>query len=287
MAALYHLLLLAASVTPVMSFCGSHTHLDRRAEGEVPIGTFGYSATEGPLLWTQLNATANGACSTGTIQSPIDMVEGAFTLAPASDLVLTLPDIPSGTVFENLGTTVEVVTEGLGASLVVDGKTYELAQFHFHHPSEHIDNGVSLPMEMHMVFQTEAAEVAVMSVYVDLVDEPTSLLVHLLGQKTASSTLLETIFSSVGEIATPGTKTTTLPLIMSELQTLLTAGSFQRYTGSLTTPPCTEGVSWLVSTQKLLLSQTTFQAVRDVIGFNARYPQNKLGQPNLLSMVSL
>ncbi|KAI1760304.1 carbonic anhydrase [Hypoxylon sp. FL1150] len=279
-----HLFLLAASVTPALAFCGAHTHLDRRAEGEaVEISSFGYTGTNGPLLWTQLNVAENGLCSTGTYQSPINMAEGQFQLISASDVELTIPDVPEGAPFENLGTNVEVVMKDVGGQFVLEGKTYTLEQFHFHHPSEHIDNNVSLPMEMHMVFGTEAEEIAVIGVYVDLVDTASVLELHILPRATPS-TLLETIFSSVGEIATPGSSTTTKPLVMSELVDLLKAGSFQRYTGSLTTPPCSENVEWSVATEKLLLSTATFQAARNVIGFNSRYPQNELGEQNLLAM---
>ncbi|KAI2634964.1 carbonic anhydrase [Hypomontagnella submonticulosa] len=278
------LFLLAASVTPALAFCGAHTHLDRRAEGEaVPIAEFGYTGTVGPVLWTQLDPAANALCSTGANQSPINMVEGEFKLLPASEVQLTIPDVPEGATFENLGSTVEVVMKGKGGTFVLEGKTFTLEQMHFHHPSEHIDDGVSMPMEMHMVFTNEAEEIAVIGVYVDLVDVPAILQLHILPRR-APSTLLETIFSSIAEIASPGTETTTKPLVMSELVTLLKAGSFQRYTGSLTTPPCSENVAWSVATEKLRLSKATYQAVRDIVGFNSRYPQNKLGDQNLLAL---
>ncbi|CAJ2504384.1 Uu.00g117780.m01.CDS01 [Anthostomella pinea] len=274
------ILLLAASVTPALGFCGGHTHLDRRDEGEVP--EFGYFGTKGPLLWNKL-ATANAVCSTGTRQSPINMVPEVFKLIDAKDIKLTLPGNVDDAMFENLGTTVEVVMKDKKGTITLDKVDYTLKQFHFHHPSEHVDNGVSLPMEMHMVFTTEEAQVAVIGVYVDIID--TSSIMRL-ARRARPSKMLETIFASVEDIAKADSETELPKLNMSELSKLLLAGKFQSYPGSLTTPPCSEGVSWLVSTQKLMLSQKTFVKVRDVIGFNSRYPQNTPGEANLLSMVT-
>ncbi|KAI1634760.1 alpha carbonic anhydrase [Biscogniauxia mediterranea] len=268
------ILLLAASVTPALAFCGAHTHLDKRADGAVPISNFGASGPTGPLLWAQIDP-ANAACASGSNQSPIDMVPEVFSMMSGRNLTIEFADLPEGTEFENLGSTVEVVMEGLGSSIILDGLNYTLQQFHFHHPSEHLDNGTTMPMEMHMVFMHEEIEVAVIGVYIDIAD-PESL--------EAPSTLLETVFSSVEEIATPGTAATTAPLSLGEVQDLLETGTFQRYEGSLTTPPCTEGVSWLVATQKLSLSRATFMRARSILGFNARYVQNAPGDRNLLQM---
>jgi carbonic anhydrase len=63
---------------------------------------------------------------------------------------LSIPDYPQGAKFENLGTNVEVVVNG---TLVNGAKTYALAQFHFHTPSEHRVDDEHYPMEMHMVFE--------------------------------------------------------------------------------------------------------------------------------------
>ncbi|KAI8951839.1 alpha carbonic anhydrase, partial [Xylaria longipes] len=279
-------LLLTAAITPAFGFCGSRTHLDKReAEDVVPVATFGYLESGSPILWHL--SPENAICATGANQSPINMVEESFSLAPGSDLTVTLPDtLSEGATFENLGSTVEVVMEGLGGTLELDGLEYELLQFHFHHPSEHVDNGVSLPMEMHMVFSHET-QLAVIGVYIDLVDSASFNGTRLLLPRRASSTMLETIFSSIDDIASPGTATKTAPFSMTELSDLLATADFQRYSGSLTTPPCSEGVAWSVSTKKLMLSRQTFAKVRDVVGFNSRYLQNAPGMTNLLVMAQL
>ncbi|KAH8157597.1 hypothetical protein CIB48_g10649 [Xylaria polymorpha] len=279
-------LLLTTSITPVFGFCGGRTHLDKReSEETVPVATFGYLGSGSPLLWHHLSP-ANALCANGSNQSPINMVAESFTLVPSSNVTVTLPDtLPDGAAFENLGSTVEVVMEGLGGSLELDGLEYELLQFHFHHPSEHINSGVSLPMEMHMVFQHET-QLAVVGVFIDLVDSVLSSTGKIKPRCTAS-TMLETIFSSIEGIATPGTTTKTPAFSMTELSELLATSEFQRYSGSLTTPPCSEGVSWSVPTKKLMLSRQTFAKVQDVVGFNSRYVQNKPGMINLLALSQL
>lgn len=212
------------------------------------------------------------------------MVADAFTIIPAAEIGLAIPDMAEGTEFENLGTTVEVVA-GQG-NMTFGGVSYTLAQFHFHLPSEHLDNGTSMAMEMHMVWEGAAGEIAVIGTFIDIADgaaaaeggetataapnatavpaatstpearhvHPENGFVKLLRKKTpkdqekrqlpaiegsffhvnapaakamTASTLLETVFSSVEEIAEPGTVTKTQPLIMSELVNALAAGSFQ------------------------------------------------------------
>ena len=260
-------LFLAASATRVFASCAHGTFLSPRAEGAVEVDKFGYKGAIGPLNWAALESPANIQCATGTRQSPIDMVNGVFTVLQASDVQLTVNDMPGGADFENLGTTVEVITQG--GTLGSAGKQFELKQYHFHLPSEHLDNGTSHAMEMHMVFESAQKEVAVVGVYIDVADQrPTAV--------------LETVFSVVDKISTPGTKVKTPPLVMSEVVNALKANSFQAYSGSLTTPPCSEGVSWHVSNARLAVSPATFAKARDVIGFNSRFPQNNPGQPNLL-----
>ncbi|TQN64552.1 Carbonic anhydrase [Colletotrichum shisoi] len=313
--------LFAASVSQVLASCAYGTHLDPRAEGgKVKVNTFAYAGSNGPLNWVALDAAANTLCATGTTQSPIDMVAGSFNVLPGNSINLEIPDMAEGTEFENLGTAVEVIAKG--GSMQVGGSNFTLQQFHFHLPSEHLDAGKSMAMEMHMVFEGANQEIAVIGTYIDLepgagaaapeappagapaggnaTAERRSKLsrraaakapkaIPVMGStpvkaEAASSNLLETVFSSLDAIKEPGTVTKTGALNMQEVVSLLSAGSFQSYMGSLTTPPCSEGVQWLVSTQRLMVQPQTFTAVRDVIGFNARFPQNTLGQENILQV---
>lgn len=72
-------------------------------------------------------------------------------MIPASELTIDVPDFAEGTEFENLGTTVEVIAKG--GTLAFSGKTFALQQFHFHLPSEHLDNGTSQASMLHLHYK--------------------------------------------------------------------------------------------------------------------------------------
>lgn len=141
-------------------------------------------------------------------------------MVPVAEFGLSIPDMPTGTKFENLGTTVEVVAES--GSMVFRGVSYTLRQFHFHLPSEHLDNGTSMAMEMHMVWEGQDDEIAVIGIFIDIDNGS----VPTAAPDTMPSALLEAVLSSVEDIAAPGSVTKTQPLIMSELVNTLLSGSF-------------------------------------------------------------
>ncbi|GKT42603.1 alpha carbonic anhydrase 7 [Colletotrichum spaethianum] len=311
--------LFAASVSQVLASCAYGTHIDPRAEGgKVKVNNFAYTGSNG--LAGSLELGCFGHCRQHSLchwnhPVPIDMVAGAFNVIPGSSINLKIPDMAEGTEFENLGTTVEVIAKG--GSMQVGGSNFTLQQFHFHLPSEHLDAGRSMAMEMHMVFEGANQEIAVIGTYIDVeqgaaaaapVAEAPAAEAPAAGNATAerrsklsrraaaaaaaeapkaiplmgtnpiqaeaaSSNLLETVFSSLNAIKEPGTVTETGALNMQEVVSLLSAGSFQ-----------SEGVQWLVSTQRLMVQPQTFNAVRDVIGFNSRFPQNSLGKENILQV---
>ncbi|EHK16150.1 uncharacterized protein TRIVIDRAFT_163724 [Trichoderma virens Gv29-8] len=230
---------------PALAACDYGTHLNPRSES-VPISTFGYTGLTGPLNWFGLNTTANKMCATGKFQSPVNL-DSSISTVHGSSVTFKVDSYPFGSEFENLGTTVEVPVNG---SLVSDGKTYKLAQFHFHTPSEH--------------------------------HKSTAVVAFLIDLGLISDPLLTAVFASVGMIAEPGSTTTTGPLVFGPLENHLHSNTIFRYSGSLTTPPCSEGVSWHISTKPLQIDEITYQRVRNVVKFNSRYTQNSLGEVNLL-----
>jgi len=237
---------------------------------QVPVSKFGYDGLKGPLNWFGLNETANSMCAKGSNQSPIVIDSTISVVAGSSISSFTVPDYPNGAKFENLGTNVEVVVNG---SLVDgnDGITYKLSQFHFHTPAEHRVADVYYPMEMHWVLQSSTGAYAVIAFLVELCEN--------LG---CTDPVLESVFSAIGEITEPGNATLTSPLYFAELEQKFLGGQIWRYNGSLTTPPCSEGVDWLISQTLLTIDLLTYLKVKSVVKFNARYTQNTLGGVNLL-----
>jgi len=160
----------------------------------------------------------------------------------------------------NNGHTVEVDDEA-PSSLVLDGVTYSLKQFHFHTPSEHTLEGRAFDAEMHLVHRAPDGKLAVIA---------------LLFQTGAENATLRPVFDSIpmeagAHIAAPG-KTIDLAALLSH------GARFLSYEGSLTTPPCTEGVRWLV----LLPDSAPLQlAERDLAKLRAAVhaPSNRPPQP--------
>jgi carbonic anhydrase len=216
---------------------------------------FGYFGDIGPTFWADLS-TDWETCGSGEIQSPIDF--GRVTLL--SRKVRRLPvdyGITSGEIFNN-GHTIEVETEGENV-LVLSDVEYNLTQFHFHTPSEHRFDDRGFDMEMHLVHKSAADDTAVVGVFL---------------QRGPTSGPLATVFENLPAVDAPlNTKT---PLPSFDLRRFLPdSPNHYRYLGSLTTPPCTEGVHWLVLEDVMTVSDEDMAQFARRIAFNARFAQRR------------
>jgi carbonic anhydrase len=203
-----------------------------------------YEGASGPSKWGDLD-TAYRACSTGTQQSPLD-IDQSFRaqLAPLQ----TAWAKRANTIVNNGHTIQLTVADGSMLTAPVSG--YKLRQFHFHRPSEHRIGGRSFPMEVHFVHANAAGSLAVVGVLM------------VAGRPNWA---FSKIVSTMPQNQEPAVKAD--PGI--DPNALLPAKrAYFRYSGSLTTPPCTETVEWLVLTDPIQVADA------DIARFAKLYPMN-------------
>ncbi|HSX49552.1 MAG TPA: carbonic anhydrase [Cellvibrio sp.] len=199
-----------------------------------------YSGTDGPVNWAKLTSDFYG-CN-GKNQSPIDLT--GFIEAELKPIKISYQ--VGGNEIVNNGHTVQV-NYAAGSSISVDGIQFDLKQFHFHAPSENHINGKSYPMEMHLVHADKEGNLAV---------------VALMFEEGAENKTLGKIWSSIPAEADEKSSLTS-PFSVAEL--LPANHDYYRFDGSLTTPPCTEGVRWLVMKNSVSVSKKQVSAFSNVI----------------------
>jgi carbonic anhydrase len=200
----------------------------------------------GPKQWAELDS-AFEKCAKGTTQSPIDISKTVKADLPALDFKYsnTAPTIV------NNGHTVQINLPA-GNSLTVGKQTYELLQFHFHTPSEETLGGKHLPMVAHFVHRNTAGELGVVGV---------------LMKQGKTNAAFAPIFA---HLPRPGEKITVDDLALDLAALLPTDKGYYAYEGSLTTPPCSEGVSWMVLKTPVVLGAEQIKAFRRLFNANAR-----------------
>jgi carbonic anhydrase len=209
-----------------------------------------YSGEAGPAHWAKLTPEF-GQCA-GSNQSPVDL--SGLVEAKLAPLVLHYQ--AGGNTVVNNGHTVQV-GYAPGSTLQLDGTTFDLKQFHFHAPSENLIEGKSYPLEGHLVHVSDKGEIAVVAVMFEA-GKANPALAAAWGELPAK----------VGEIQA-------LKAQLSAEQLLPENRDYYRFSGSLTTPPCSEGVRWLVMKQPVEVSQAQIDAFKAVM----HHPNNRPVQP--------
>lgn len=222
---------------------------------------WGYAGKNGPRYWGDLSPEF-ATCKNGRNQSPIDLRDAkAVGTQGLADLDIRYRDVPLKV--ENNGHTVQV-NYPLGSYIKVGGKRYELLQYHFHTPSEHKKEGFHYPMELHMVHRDGDGNFAVIGVIFQEGEENDSL-----------NTLLKVLPKK------PGKQKIYSGLSLNPVYFIPANTEFYKYSGSLTTPPCTEGVYWMVFKQPISASAEQIQQMNEVLGENSR-PVNPVNARTLL-----
>jgi carbonic anhydrase len=206
-----------------------------------------YAGPTGPARWAALDHEF-AACKIGHVQSPID-IRGA----KAADLPAIVFDYkPSPLRVIDNGHTIQV-NYAPGSSISVGGARYELVQFHFHRPSEEKIQGKSHAMVAHLVHKNAEGRLAVVAV--------------LLDKGGANLPAIETIWTHIPKEkekeAAPDVTVDAATLLPSER-------GYYAFQGSLTTPPCSEDVRWLVLKQPVRIADREIAAFGNFYSMNAR-----------------
>ena len=234
-----------------LSLCGIAPLAAMGQEG----ANWSYEGKEGPLNWGHLDP-AYRTCSQGKEQSPID-IRGAH-------LNKSLPAIEfhyvsGGMTLTNTGHTVQV-TAAAGSYIVVGGTRYDLVQFHFHHPGEEAVKGKLPDMSLHLIHKSADGKYAVVAVRLNEGNANAVL-----------ASLWEHLPKTVG--ATDKLAVSTNPAGL-----LPTDRGYWTYEGSLTAPPCTEGVKWFVFEQEVEISRDQLRSFAALYKVNSRLMQPTHGR---------
>lgn len=209
-----------------------------------------YSGQEGPRNWGDLSPE-NRQCKVGKNQSPINLKEKvALGTVGLPSLDIYYRDVPLKVL--NTGHTLQV-NYPLGSYIKLGTARYELLQFHFHTPSEHQKDGFNYPMEVHMVHRDGEGNYAVLGV---IFQEGES--------NPALNILLKNRPKKVGKLEIHRRAS------LNPTRFLPGNTEFYKYSGSLTTPPCSEGVLWMVFKQPIDASAEQLQQLNEIMGNNAR-----------------
>ena len=208
-----------------------------------------YEGAGGPQSWGQLKPEFN-TCASGQRQSPIH-IEEANTLQGPAEAIQFNYQPSNGTVVNN-GHTIQVDVVG-DNSITIRGSTYKLLQFHFHHPSEERVNYKTYSMVAHLVHRNMEGKLAVVGVLLD---------------PGLANSLIQKVWTYMPLDSGDAVR---MPESLVNLNELLPMDQrYYQFLGSLTTPPCTEGVLWMVLKTPVTLGKDQLKLFGQLFPNNAR-----------------
>jgi carbonic anhydrase len=221
-----------------------------------------YEGESGPAHWGSLDP-AFARCAVGHAQSPIDISAPKSHSLPS--LALHYQETRISVV--NNGHTIEVAYDP-GSSLDIEGTRYQLIQFHFHTPSEHTIGGKHVPAELHLVHRSGDGRLAVIGVLMQAGPENTAL-----------APLWNHLPPAEGPAQRVNARINAQDLVPPQ-------HTSYRYDGSLTTPPCSEGVKWIVMATPISLSEQQLEKLTSILHNDSRPVQALDGRTVVSDAVS-
>lgn len=235
-------LLTALTVAAVTFSCEkrSDSHGDKTAVH------WGYTGDSGPEHWGDLSPDFK-LCKEGRKQSPIDIT--GTKPAELAAIEINYQEVPLEIL--NVGHTIDVIYPP-GSTMKVEGETFQLAQFHFHTPSEHTVAGKPFVMEAHLVHKNSDGTLAVLGIFMKEGNENPFI-----------AGIWEHMPSEAGKTVAPEARVNVADFLPSDL-------GYFNYSGSLTTPPGTEGVQWRVLKTPVEVSSEQVAKFAELFKANAR-----------------
>uniref|UniRef100_UPI002B4232B5 SPS_Carbon Anhydrase n=1 Tax=synthetic construct TaxID=32630 RepID=UPI002B4232B5 len=219
-----------------------------------------YEGENGPENWAKLNPEYFW-CNLKN-QSPVDISDNYKVHAKLEKLHINYNKAVNPEIVNN-GHTIKVSYEP-GSYIVVDGIKFELKQFHFHAPSEHKLKGQHYPFEAHFVHADKHGNLAVIGVFF---------------KEGRENPILEKIWKVMPENAGEEVK---LAHKINAEDLLPKDRDYYRYSGSLTTPPCTEGVLWIVLKQPITASKQQIELFKSIMKHNNNRPTQPINSRYIL-----
>jgi carbonic anhydrase len=217
-----------------------------------------YEGDTGPANWAKLKPEFN-VCAIGQRQSPIPIDDSATLQGPAEPIGFNYR--PSEGSVVNNGHTIQVDVAP-GNSIAVRSGNFDLLQFHFHHPSEEQVNGQRFPMVAHLVHKSAEGQLAVVAVLLTTGE---------------ANPAIDTVWKYLP--VDSGDRVKLPPGVLNLPDLLPKDQRYYQFMGSLTTPPCTEGVLWMVLKTPVTLSPAQIRLFGQLFPNNARPVQELNGRP--------
>jgi len=211
---------------------------------------WGYEGHGGPAAWASLSPEFS-ACKLGHLQSPIDIHGAKVADLPA----IRFEYRPSPLKIVDSGHTIQV-NYAPGSAIEVGGTRYELIQFHFHRPSEEKIDGKAHAMVAHLVHRDAAGKLAVVAVLLD---------------KGGASALIDTLWKNIPKEKEKERDVADVQIDAGQL--LPSDHRYYTFQGSLTTPPCSEGVTWFVLKTPVKIAEAQTATFARIYPHNARPAQ--------------
>ncbi len=232
------------------------------AHAEKPTTNWTYQGKSGPEYWGELSVD-NVACSKGKNQSPINIDTEATIDFKQEGIKLNYSMLVADSI-KNTGRSIEVVMRS-GGSMILDDVEYELKQFNFHTPSENTVNGKHFPLEAHFMHQNDDGELAVLA------------MLFIPGKADATlNALWESMPMKAGESTRLSSKS------LKTIETDSKFSNYYRFNGSLTTPPCTEGVRWVVMQTPMTVSEEQIKLLQTALKYPNNRPVQKINARQIL-----